>query len=136
MEFMEQNAVYIFIAMLVAWMLWQRLLAPMLAGVKSLSAGEYMKMRDEPHTLVDVRSGGEWESGHAPKAVHIPLGDIDRRKGEIRQEHPVVVICASGQRSATAATLLAKSGFKPVYNFSGGMGAWSGAGLPVRAGRK
>ena len=136
MKFMEQNAVYIFVAMLVGWMLWQRIAGPMLAGVKSMSAGEYMQIRDEAHTLVDVRSAGEWESGHAPKAVHIPLSDISRRKGEIPQEKPVVVICASGNRSATAATLLAKSGFGPVYNFSGGMGAWSSAGLPVRAGRK
>lgn len=136
MEFMQQYAVYIFIAMLVGWMLWQRLLGPRLAGVKSISAGEYMKMRDSAHTLVDVRSVGEWDSGHAPKALHIPLGDIARRKNEIPQDKPVVVICASGARSASAATLLARAGYKPVYNFSGGMGSWGGAGLPVRSGRK
>jgi len=136
MEFMQQYAVYIFIAMLVGWMLWQRLLGPLLAGVKSISAGEYMQMRDSAHTLVDVRSLGEWDSGHAPKALHIPLGDIARRKNEIPQDKPVVVICASGARSATAATLLAKAGYKPVYNFSGGMGSWGSAGLPVRNGRK
>jgi len=136
MEFMQQNAVYIFVALLVGWMLWQRMVAPLLAGVKSMSAGDYMKMRDQAHTLVDVRTAGEWESGHATKAIHIPLADIARRKDEIRQDQPVVVICASGQRSASAAVLLAKAGFKPVYNFSGGMGSWSSAGLPVRAGRK
>ena len=136
MEFMQQNAVYIFVAMLVGWMLWQRLLGPLLAGVKSMSAGEYMKMRDQAHTLVDVRTAGEWSAGHAPKAIHIPLSDIARRKSEIPQDKPVVVICASGNRSASAAALLARAGYKPVYNFSGGMGSWGGAGLPVRSGRK
>jgi len=131
-EFMQQNAVYIFMAVLVAWMLYQRVLAPMLAGVKSISAGDYMKMRDEPHTLVDVRSDGEWRSGHAPKALHIPLGEVPQRLREIREGMPVVVICASGNRSAMAAVTLAKAGYKPVYNFSGGMGSWRSAGLPVK----
>jgi rhodanese-related sulfurtransferase len=131
-EFMQQNAVYIFMAVLIAWMLYQRVLAPKMAGVKSISAGEYMKMRDEPHTLVDVRSAGEWASGHAPKAIHIPLGEVNQRLREIREGEPVVVICASGARSSMAAVTFAKAGFKPVYNFSGGMGSWRGAGLPVK----
>ncbi|MDQ6992981.1 MAG: rhodanese-like domain-containing protein [Mariprofundus sp.] len=135
MQFMEQNAVYIFIALLISWMLWQRLLAPMLSGVKSLSASGYFAMRDEPHTLVDVRSAGEWAGAHAPDAVHIPLGEINTRKDEIPDHKPVVVICASGNRSAMAATALAKAGLKPVYNFSGGMGAWQSAGLPLKTGR-
>jgi len=48
---------------------------------------------------------------------------------------PLVVICASGNRSAMAATKLAKAGFEPVYNFSGGMGSWKSAGLPVKSGK-
>lgn len=135
-EFMQQNAVYIFMALLIAWMLWQRVIAPRMSGVKNMSASQYFAMRDEPHTLVDVRSSGEWTGGHAPNAVHIPLGEIANRKSELPAGKPVVVICASGNRSAMAATALAKSGVSPVYNFSGGMGAWRGAGLPVKAGRK
>lgn len=131
-EFMQQNAVYIFMALLIGWMLYQRVLAPKMAGVQSISAGEYMKMRDEPHTLVDVRSASEWNSGHASKAVHIPLGEVTQRLREIREGQPVVVICASGARSAMAAVTLAKAGYKPVYNFSGGMGSWRSAGLPVK----
>jgi len=134
-EWMQANAVYLFMALLVGWMLWQRLLAPMLSGVKRLDAAEYMKLRSADHVLVDVRSDSEWSSGHAPKAMHIPLGDITRRMQEIPADKPVVVVCASGNRSAMAATALAKRGFDPVYNFSGGMGAWRSAGLPVKQGR-
>jgi len=134
-EFMQQNAVYIFIGLLLAWIIWQRVLAPKLSGVKNISASQYFAMRDHDHTLLDVRSAGEWASGHAPDAIHIPLGDIAQRKGEIATDKAVVVICASGNRSAMAATALAKSGLKPVYNFSGGMGSWQSAGLPVRTGR-
>ena len=134
MQFMQQNAVYMFIALLVGWMLWQRVIAPRLSGVKRISATDYMKMRKQSHTLVDVRQPGEWRSGHAGVAVHIPLGEINQRMSEIPEDRPVVVICASGNRSAMAATALAKAGFATVYNFSGGMGAWRSAGLPVKSG--
>jgi len=134
-EWMQANGVYLFIAMLVGWMLWQRLLAPMLSGVKRLNAVEYLKIRNTDHVLIDVRSASEWASGHPPKAIHIPLGDIANRMRDIPGNKPVVVVCASGNRSAIAATALAKKGFSPVFNFSGGMGAWRGAGLPIKSGR-
>lgn len=119
-------------AIVVGWFIWQRKIAPALSGVKSISAADYMQMRKQPHTLLDVREIGEWNSGHAAKAVHIPLGEVGKRMSELPQDKTVVVICASGNRSAMAATALAKADFPEVYNFSGGMGAWSGAGLPVR----
>jgi len=134
MQFMQQNAVYIFIALLIGWMLWQRMIAPKLSGVKSISPSEYIKLRDQAHVLLDVRQPGEWQSGHAKVAVHIPLGEVTKRMHEIEQNKPVVVICASGNRSAMAATTLARAGFATVYNFSGGMGAWHSAGLPIRSG--
>jgi len=134
-EWMQAYGVYLFMALLVGWMLWQRMLAPMLSGVKRLGAAEYMKMRSTEHVLIDVRTAAEWASGHAPKALHIPLGDISRRMQEIPANRPVVVVCASGNRSAMAATALAKKGFDPVFNFAGGMGAWRGAGLPVKTGK-
>ena len=135
MQFMQQNAVYLFIAVLIGWFLWQRVIGPRLSGVKSLSAAEYMHMRNKPHTLLDVRQQHEWDAIRATTAVHIPLGEIKERMHEVEKEKPVVVICASGARSSMVATALANSGYSEVYNFSGGMGAWSSAGLPVRSNR-
>jgi len=134
MDFLQQNSVNIFFGLLVGWILWKRLVAPKLSGVKSMSASDYKQLANQPHTLLDVRQQAEWVSGHANVAVHMPLGEIATRMQEITQEMPVVVICASGNRSAMAATKLAKAGFETVYNFSGGMGAWQGAGLPVKSG--
>ncbi len=131
MQFMQQNAVYIFIVLLVAWFLWQRVIGPKISGVKSITVSDYMQMRSQPHTLVDVREAGEWKALHAPNAIHIPLGEVKGRMHEVSKGKPVVVICASGGRSSMAATALANAGFSEVYNFSGGMGAWSNAGLPV-----
>jgi len=134
MQFMQQNAVYIFMALLIGWMLWQRVIAPKLSGVKSLSASAYMQMRKQPHTLLDVRQSGEWAKAHPVPAIHIPLSEINQRMQELDKQIPVVVICASGNRSAMAATKLANTGFDSVYNFSGGMGAWQAAGLTVKSG--
>lgn len=131
MQLLQDNLGYVLLAAFAGWMLWRRLIAPRLFGVKSLSAGEYMRLRDEPHVLVDVRTAGEWAAGHAPKAVHIPLSEVEQRLQEIPRNMPVICICASGNRSAVAATSLARKGIAPVYNFSGGMASWQSAGLPV-----
>ena len=132
MDLIEQNLSSLLLAAFVAWILWKRIVAPKLAGVQSISAADYIKLHDEQHTLVDVRQDAEWARGHAAEAIHIPLGEVMQRSDEIPVGQPVVVICASGNRSAMAATKLAKSGFTTVYNFSGGMSAWGGTQLPVK----
>lgn len=135
MDWIQQNIANILIAALVFWVLWKRLIAPKLSGVKNMSASDYHLFRNEDHTLLDVRSIGEWKLGHPSKAVHIALGEINARMQEIPKDKPLVVICASGNRSAVAATKLARTGFDEVYNFSGGMGSWQSAGLPTESGK-
>jgi rhodanese-related sulfurtransferase len=135
-DFMHQYGVYLFVGLIVAWTVWSRWLSPRLAGVRSLSATDYLsRWRNEAHTLLDVRSPGEYASQHAPDAVLMPLGELRHGLDKIEKSLPVICICASGSRSAMAAVTLAKAGVKTVYNFSGGMAAWSAAGLPVRKGR-
>jgi len=134
MDWIQQNIINILIFSLIAWMLWKRLIAPKLSGVQSMSASDYHQFRHENHVLIDVRSANEWQSGHPTHAQHIELGSIKSKLDHIPKDKPLVVICASGNRSAMAATLLAQAGFAPVYNFSGGMGSYQSAGLPVKQG--
>lgn len=82
--------------------------------------------------LLDVREPHEWQAGHAPRARHIPLGQLARRSGELPKGRTVVTVCRSGARSARAAAMLARDG-RAVSNLSGGMHAWARAGLPVVA---
>jgi rhodanese-related sulfurtransferase len=82
--------------------------------------------------LIDVREPSEWSQGHAPKARLIPLGSLGSRLSEIPREREVLLICRSGNRSGTAQRQLLKLGYEQVYNVSGGMNAWAGAGLPVQ----
>ncbi len=82
--------------------------------------------------LVDVREPSEWRQGHAPKAKHIPLGSLSSRLSEVPRQREVLLICRSGNRSGSAQRQLLQLGYEQVYNVSGGMNAWVGAGLPVQ----
>ncbi len=83
-----------------------------------------------PHVLVDVREPDEWEAGHAPQAVHVPLGQLGQRLGELPADTRLVMVCRSGNRSGRATEALVKHGHDAV-NLAGGMQAWARAGLPV-----
>ncbi len=83
--------------------------------------------------IVDVREPSEWATtGVPPGAVLIPLGQLEQRApAELAKDRPVYVICNSGNRSRTGASILIKLGYAEVYNVAGGIQAWLRARLPV-----
>ena len=93
-------------------------------------------MNRENAVVVDVRTDKEFEEGHISDALHIPLGLLQNRLGELQahKNSPLIMACRSGARSAQAASQLMKQGFTNVHNLSGGMLAWSNANLPVSKG--
>lgn len=80
--------------------------------------------------ILDVREDSEVAEGTIPGALHIPLGDLDARLSELDRTVPVIAICRSGNRSATAADALNQAGFT-ADTMAGGMTAWKQAGLPT-----
>lgn len=85
----------------------------------------------DAHTvLLDVREADEWSAGHAPGAVWIPLGELERARTEVPFNRRIACVCRSGGRSARATETLISWGFDAV-NVAGGMKAWAAAGLPV-----
>jgi rhodanese-related sulfurtransferase len=80
--------------------------------------------------LLDVREDDEWDAGHVPGALHIPLGELGARYTEIERDRPLFVICRSGNRSGHAAHALAGAGWD-ARNVSDGMMGWQAAGLPM-----
>jgi rhodanese-related sulfurtransferase len=80
--------------------------------------------------VLDVREHDEWDAGHVPGAVHIPLGELGTRYTEIGRDRPLYVICRSGNRSAYAAHALAGAGWD-ARNVSDGMMGWHAAGRPM-----
>jgi rhodanese-related sulfurtransferase len=100
-----------------------------------LTISEYqadLRLRPQDHTLVDVRSREEYRMGHLPGAVNIPLDQLARRVKELPAGKPVVVVCATGNRSMSGSRIVAGAGGYPkVYNLKGGTMAWSRQGLPI-----
>ena len=77
---------------------------------------------------IDVREPDELELGGVAGAVSVPLGDLPQHVGVLPAGRPLLVYCASGMRSTTAASLLERAGVGPVVNLRGGYGAWQEAG--------
>jgi rhodanese-related sulfurtransferase len=73
--------------------------------------------------VLDVREPEEVADWAFPGAVNIPLGELGGRTGELPTDRPIVVVCHSGVRSASAADALAASGW-PAENLAGGAVAW------------
>ncbi len=96
--------------------------------VGDLTPREFLEQRTQgvPMTLLDVRE--DWETQHAPVPsahLHIPMGQIAERVGELDPNATTVVICRSGGRSAQVARFLSTRGFAKVFNLAGGILAWS-----------
>jgi rhodanese-related sulfurtransferase len=80
--------------------------------------------------LVDVREPYEWDEGRIPGARHIELERLASRAAEIGRDRPVVFQCRLGARSAMATAAFRASGWD-AYNLTGGIQAWTDAGLPL-----
>jgi rhodanese-related sulfurtransferase len=95
----------------------------------------YNAVKNSNGKLVDVRTPGEFASGHAADAVNIPLTDLPGRSGEVPTDRPVLLICQSGQRSGTALQQLKNQGYENASSVQGGFFAWEKAQLPLVKGK-
>ena len=83
--------------------------------------------------VIDVREADEYVAGHVPGARLVPLGRLSQHLGGVPRDQRVYVICASGNRSKAAASLMERAGIDAV-SVAGGTGAWQRAGKPVTFG--
>jgi phage shock protein E len=66
--------------------------------------------------IVDVRSPGEYASGHLKKSVNMPLDTFKMKLAKLKKDTPVITCCASGVRSSMAKKILLANGFDQVHN--------------------
>lgn len=76
--------------------------------------------------LIDVREPNEFDNGHILGARNIPLSQLKMRLKELRPDKPVYLYCQNGTRSARAAQLLYKKGYKDLSHLQGGFKKWTG----------
>jgi rhodanese-related sulfurtransferase len=132
MEFVEQNMIWVTLAFVSGGML----LWPMVSGggVENLTPSQAtLLMNREDALVLDVRETGEWSSGHITGARHITLAQLEKRMSEIEKfkDRPIIVVCATGNRSSSACGQLKKGGFEKVFSLGGGISGWSEANLPL-----
>jgi thioredoxin len=100
----------------------------------SLSATEFAeKIKQMPKSpVIDVRTPDEFSKGHLKSAKNININgnDFNEQISKIDKSKPVFVYCLSGARSSSAASYMRSSGFKEVYELSGGIMKWRAANLP------
>jgi rhodanese-related sulfurtransferase len=100
--------------------------------VEDVSVEDGHQMIDAGGVLLDVREADEWDAGHAPQAIWIPMGELGARVDELPRDRRIVAICRTGARSHVAADALLGAGFDAV-NLDGGMRAWAAEDLEVVA---
>ena len=89
-----------------------------LGGSKVASSTVKQKL-ESGATIVDVRTPDEFRDGAYPGAKNIPLSELGRRLAEIPKDKPVVLYCASGARSSSAARAMKQAGYTDVINAGG-----------------
>lgn len=96
-----------------------------------------MNAREAAHLLergeavaLDVREPAEWRAGRMAGALHIPMGQLAQRAGELPRETTIVAVCRSGNRSGIVTHALCQAGYR-AENLEGGLKAWVRAGLPL-----
>jgi rhodanese-related sulfurtransferase len=97
--------------------------------IERITAGSLFERlaASDPPLLLDVRAPSEWSERHIEAAVNVPLPRLPERLDTLPRDHPIVVHCGSGYRSAIAASLLQRDGYSDVADLIGGLAAWEAA---------
>lgn len=134
-DFISHNPMLSIAWVVIAVLLIHSVVKEKLSNVKNLNPQEAtLLMNKQDAIVVDVRTADEFKKGHIVNAKNITVSQIDEGKFsaiENNKQSPIIVVCASGTRSAGAGEKLVKAGFEQVSNLSSGMGAWTAANLPV-----
>jgi rhodanese-related sulfurtransferase len=135
MKFITENIFLIAIAFVSGAMLVWPLVRRGAGGASVGTLEATILINDKDAVVLDVRTAGEFAQSHILNSRNIPLDEIEARIRELERfkEKPIIVSCATGNRSGSAAAILRKHGFSGVVNLAGGVAAWQQAGLPTTA---
>lgn len=110
-----------------------RFLKSIPAGYYTIASVQGLKSQlENPQTVVvDVREPSEYQSGHIPNAINIPLRILARNLDRIPHDRPVVLYCSSGYRSAMGVMTLHLLGYDNVQGFPPSFVGWKAAGEAI-----
>jgi molybdopterin/thiamine biosynthesis adenylyltransferase/rhodanese-related sulfurtransferase len=104
-------------------------------AIREISPPEAHERQRAGATLIDVREQVEWDAGHIPGALFIPLGTLDQQIAAAvpDKDTEIIMQCRSGARSGRGTDLLQQLGYTNVVNMAGGILQWEADSLPVEA---
>lgn len=126
------NFALLAIAIISGLMLLQPLV--MKGNAKQVSATEATQMiNHQKAQIIDVRTEQEFAQGHIRQSKSLPLQSLPSllTNAKLKQDKPVLIVCASGMRARRAAAVLTKEGFTDVAILDGGLKTWLDAQLPL-----
>jgi len=108
-------------------------LTSMPSGYYTISSIDTLKKAlTNPQTLlIDVREKSEYQSGHIPSAINIPLRTLSQNLDQIPRDRPVILSCSTGYRSAMGVTTLHLVGYENVKGFPASFMGWKNAGEAI-----
>ncbi len=103
------------------------------AQAPSISAAELHQRLEAmaAPVVIDVRTAGEFDSGHIPGALNIPFDQLAERIAKVEAPRGVALYCMIGPRARKGESALLAVGYEKVLHLEGGFAAWKAAGLPV-----
>lgn len=124
------NILTILLILLIAYILYPKIIIKFNKNVKNVSGQEAVKLIRENKDLIvlDVRNKGEYQTGHINAAKLIPVNELSSRISELEKFRgkPILVHCASGGRSPKAVNVLLKNKFGPIYHMNHGLSDFNG----------
>jgi len=117
---------------------YRELLQQVKGEIEEVDASRASDLREtERPVFVDVRERSEWDEGHIPGALHVPRSHLESRIEQAvpDRDTPVVLYCASGNRSAFGAKALGELGYENVVSLAGGFTDWKRNGFPFEVPR-
>lgn len=114
----------ILIILVFSFFVLQNSASPAVSVSKEISVEEAYQDFKNGEYILDVRQPEEFEAGHIPGSILIPLDVLETRLSELPRNEKIVVVCRSGNRSATGRDILINAGFETVTSMAGGMNEW------------
>lgn len=134
MQYLQSNYMMVIVFVGSGLMLLWSYFGSKIQGIKEVNTvGALQLINHKEAVIVDVREQKEYDTGHLLNAKLIPLDALKGRIGELEKyrEHPILLVCRSGQRSRIASAQLKNRGFTQAYSLTGGVIAWQKADLPL-----
>ena len=106
-----------------------------IGGSASVSALQLPQLQRSDHVIIDVSTNAEFNKGHLPGAINLPLDELQKDISKIKKHKNknLILTCANGNKSIAAGKHLKKLGFEQTHHLSGGLIAWERESLPVES---